>query len=172
MESRIYTLEKDGKSVKLKPSQLSTGVLARIFGLFPDSILLVSDDGFVETPSDDGTFETIDDLPVWSVTGESMKPAQPSSLAVTTPHPQKCCSDKWAKKVEISEWSESEGAWMTALTLPIYLTDETANVKDVSMIVGAEVFGGEQAVLLNSEYQKVPDTKTSTGICVSVCVRG
>ena len=36
--------------------------------------MLVSDDGYVETPDDDGNFCDIDDLAVWTVAGDSTKP--------------------------------------------------------------------------------------------------
>ena len=42
---------------------------SRIFGLFPESILLLSDDGYMETADSDGQFHNIDDLSHWTVTG-------------------------------------------------------------------------------------------------------
>ena len=69
----LYTIEKDGKTVKLKPSQLTTQVIGKVFGLFPDSIILISDDGFVETPDHEGKFLDVDDLSKWVVNGDSLK---------------------------------------------------------------------------------------------------
>ena len=60
--STDYKLEKDGKTVKLKSSQLTARVLSKNFGLFPDLILLPSDDGYVETADSDGRFHDVDDL--------------------------------------------------------------------------------------------------------------
>ena len=71
---KLFTVEKDGKTVKLKAFQLTTQVLSKVFGLFPESILLLSDDGYVETADTDGRFHDVDDLPVWTVSGEVMNP--------------------------------------------------------------------------------------------------
>ena len=57
---------------KLKPGQLNQRVLGKIFNLFPDSILLVSDDGSVETADDHGNFVDVDDFPIWTCSGDSI----------------------------------------------------------------------------------------------------
>ena len=75
---KLYTVERDGKTVKLKSSQLTVQILSKIFGLFPESILLLSDDGYVETANSDGRFQDVDDLPQWTVSGDSLKPPAPS----------------------------------------------------------------------------------------------
>ena len=71
---KLFTVEKDGKTVKLKASQLTTQVLSKVFGLFPESILLLLDDGYVETAETDGRFHDVDDLPAWIVSGELINP--------------------------------------------------------------------------------------------------
>ena len=76
MDYKLYTVEHEGKTVKLKSSQLNVQILSKIFGLFPNSILLLSDDGYVETADSDGRFHDVDDLSQWTVTGECMKPCQ------------------------------------------------------------------------------------------------
>ena len=82
---KLFTVEKDGKSLKLKERQLTTSVLARVFCLFPETIILVSDDGYVEILDEDGCFNSVDDLPVWTVTGDSMNPtsAAPPTAMMT-----------------------------------------------------------------------------------------
>ena len=67
-----YTVEHGTIRRKLKPGQMSQRVLGKIFNLFPDSILLVSDDGLVETADDHGNFSDIDDLPVWTCSGDNV----------------------------------------------------------------------------------------------------
>lgn len=47
---KLFTVEWDGKSLKLKEKQLTTMVLSRVFNLFPETILLVTEDGYVELP--------------------------------------------------------------------------------------------------------------------------
>ena len=36
---KLFTVEKDGKSLKLKERQLTTSVLAQVFCLFPETII-------------------------------------------------------------------------------------------------------------------------------------
>ena len=71
---KLFTVEKDGKTVKLKASQLTTQVMSNVFGLFPESILLLSNDGYAETADTDGRFHDVDDLPMWTVSGELINP--------------------------------------------------------------------------------------------------
>ena len=71
---KLYTVERDGKTVKLKSSQLTVQILSKIFGLFPESILLLSNDGYVETADPDGRFHDVDDLSHRTVSGDSLKP--------------------------------------------------------------------------------------------------
>ena len=73
--TKIYSIEREGKSLKLKAKQLTTQVLAKLFSVFPETILLVSEDGYVETADEDGNFDDIDDLPTWTVAGDSTKPS-------------------------------------------------------------------------------------------------
>ena len=79
---KLYTVEWDGKSVKLKSSQLTVQILSKIFGLFPESIILLSDDGYVETSDLERRFHDVDDLPHWTVSGDSLKP--PASPAASS----------------------------------------------------------------------------------------
>ena len=69
----------------------------------------------------------------------------------------------WRKYIEICKWSDRVGTWVKTLNLPIQLTERTANIRDASGIVSAEAFGGEQAILLDCDYLKVPDTYTTRG---------
>ena len=72
---KLFTVEKEGKTVKLnKVSQLTTQVMSNGFGLFPESILLLSNDGYVETADTDGRFHDVDDLPMWTVSGVLINP--------------------------------------------------------------------------------------------------
>jgi len=42
--------------------------------LFPEWIIQVSDDGYVEIPNKEGYFIDVDNLTTWTVTGYSMTP--------------------------------------------------------------------------------------------------
>ncbi len=211
----LYTVEKDGKTVKLKSSQLSTVVLSKVFGLFPESILLLSDDGYVETADNEGRFHDVDDLPVWTVSGESMRPADSASgSSVITQYSYQPPASKaskrgrgkgrwtpmfttatfgqrqkppgvraqeaaaleepgcsslapnpvvWRKYIEICKWSEHDQQWKKFTNLPIEMTEATATVPRVTQMVADDVFGGDEAVLLDIDYLKIPDTATTMG---------
>lgn len=70
---KLYTVERDEKTVKLKLSQLTVQILSKIFGLFPETILLLSDDGYVETADSEGRFHDVDDLPHWTISCDPLK---------------------------------------------------------------------------------------------------
>ena len=72
--SEIYAVEMGDKRVKLKKEQLTTNVLAKIFDIFPDTIILISDDGYVATANSKGVFEDLDDIPIWTCQGTSCNP--------------------------------------------------------------------------------------------------
>lgn len=210
---KLYTIEKDGRTVKLKSSQLTTQVLSKLFGLFPDSILLLSEDGYVETADPDGRFDDVDDLPVWSVGGESMKPVvagpgpgpstsvapylyQPSvskrgkgkgkwtpggmrkppgvraeelerqDQTATVPHSKQPA--EWRKSIEVCKWSDD--GWRKMLNLPIVMTEESASVPSVTQMVANDAFNGEETVLLDIDYLKIPNTSATRGECTLVCV--
>jgi hypothetical protein len=75
MSHTYYNLYDDHKKVKLKAEQLTTKNLGQIFGLFPDTIYLMSDDGTVETPdADTGAFEDLWSFHKYQVHGEFLLP--------------------------------------------------------------------------------------------------
>ena len=51
-----YSLRNDKLSVKLRESQMSASTIGKIFNVFPQSIVLISDDGSVATPDASGVF--------------------------------------------------------------------------------------------------------------------
>ena len=59
--------------VKLTWKQLTTNVLGKIFGVFPEMIVLISGDGFVATANSKGLFEDLYDVPIWTCQGTSCK---------------------------------------------------------------------------------------------------
>ena len=67
-----YMVEHACIQQRLKQRQMNQWVLGQLFHLFPDSILLMSDDGLVETVDCHGNFPDIDDLPVWTCSGDSV----------------------------------------------------------------------------------------------------
>ena len=112
MADVVYYAEHDGKSLKLKPGQLKTDVIVKLFHLFPDSIVLVPNNGYVETPDDD-------DLAVWTVAGDSTKPhpsqtdSHPLTLCAYQPPPgrKRGSGRKWtpAFKTALFQWQKPPG---------------------------------------------------------------
>ena len=78
MEDIYYTVSGDGRDhpVRLRPCQMQATVLGKIFGLYPQSIVLIAEDGTVATPSGKGGFDTevLDDTVAWACQGNSCKP--------------------------------------------------------------------------------------------------
>ncbi|XP_064404016.1 uncharacterized protein LOC135349419 [Halichondria panicea] len=221
----LYTIEKDGKTVKLKPSQLTTQVIGKVFGLFPDSIILISDDGFVETPDHEGKFLDVDDLSKWVVNGDSLKadglpqdqqvasfsyqpPSQATSQATSrkrgrppkwspkftsallgassasgqkppgvraraepsvdgagpsTMSSSSSSRPEWRKYIEVCKWNEADKQWKKVSNVPIDLSEEIASVPNVSKMVSDELFNGEECVLMDIDYLKIPNTSTTRG---------
>ena len=82
------TLTYNSKEVKMKEGQLSAKSIGRAFHLFPDSIVLISDEGFLEDQDNYGYFPLFDSVSCrnFTVQGESMDPtsqatASPSAAA-------------------------------------------------------------------------------------------
>lgn len=98
--------------MKLKSSQLKTAVLSIVLGLFPDSIILLSDDGYVETADTDGRFHDVDDLPVWTVSGNSLQPLAGTSAG---PGPSGINSYSYqSPQARLAKWSRGKSRWTPA----------------------------------------------------------
>ena len=67
----IYKLEFEGRSLQLRPEQLSVSSIAKAFRLVEGTIILVSDRGTVAIPdAQEGLFHDADPLEVWTVQGD------------------------------------------------------------------------------------------------------
>jgi hypothetical protein len=58
----------EGRSLQMRPSQLTTTNIARAFRLIPDTIILVSDRGTVALPPE--VFDDVDECYTWTVEGD------------------------------------------------------------------------------------------------------
>lgn len=58
----------EGRSLKIRPDQLTIDVLSKVFHLIPETILLVSDVGTIAT-ADKVFFADVDSLYTWTVEG-------------------------------------------------------------------------------------------------------
>ena len=66
-----FTLEYEGRTLQMRPGQLSVANIAKTFRLIPDTIILVSERGTVAIPDgEDGIFSDIDSFDVWKVEGD------------------------------------------------------------------------------------------------------
>ena len=69
----VFTLTRDDVVRKIKGvKNLNIQNLGKVFGLFPQSITLLSYDGFVEVPNDEGFFQNVVEFLQWSVEGEGI----------------------------------------------------------------------------------------------------
>jgi hypothetical protein len=59
----------EGRSLQIRPDQLTITVLSKVFRLIPETILLVSDVGTIAT-AEDGVFCDVDNSYTWVVEGE------------------------------------------------------------------------------------------------------
>ena len=92
MEEEKYVVTHGDKTVRIRPSLLTTETLGLAFDLFPDRIILESDDGTIERPNRKGQFVGIDSSIVWACSGTSITqpPPQPgpSSVNYAYQHPK------------------------------------------------------------------------------------
>ena len=65
----LVTLEFEGRSLQLRPEQLTVSNVAKTFRLIEDTIILVSERGTVAIP-EDGVFVDVDSLDQWTVQGD------------------------------------------------------------------------------------------------------
>ena len=188
-----FSLTKDSVSVKLKPSQMMTTTLGKVFNLQPDSIFLVGDDGSVAT-SEEGNFDTyeMDNEVTWTVDGNPVRsntikhstdpkskwkpgpstvtPLPPilskksSRKSATTPVP----SASWAKSIEVCSYEASTDSIKKNFNLPIILTENTASVPKLADITSAESFDGEPVVILDNENLRIPDSQGTRGILLTL----
>lgn len=70
---------------------------------------------------------------------------------------------EWRKSIEVCKWNEQEKGWKKVSNLPVVLTDATTNVMCVAQMVADDYFNGEDAVLLDIDYLKIPDTPSTKG---------
>ena len=65
-----------------------------------------------------------------------------------------------------AEWRKSieqEKLWKKVSNLPIVMTEATANIPCVMQMAADYIFGGEETVLLDIDYLKIPDTSATRG---------
>ena len=70
-----YSLRNDNLSVMLRESQMSASTIGKIFNVFPQSIVLIGDDGNVATPDASREFSCLDLSyeTSWTVNGDASK---------------------------------------------------------------------------------------------------
>ena len=71
----LYSLRNDKLSVKLRESQMTASTIGKIFNVFPQSIVLIGDDGSVATPDGSGEFSFLDLTyeTSWTINGDPSK---------------------------------------------------------------------------------------------------
>ena len=62
----LINVTHDGRTLQMRPDQLTISVLSKAFRLIPETIFLVSDRGTIAV-AEDGVFQDVDELYTWSV---------------------------------------------------------------------------------------------------------
>lgn len=70
---------------------------------------------------------------------------------------------EWRKYIEVCKWNEADKQWKKVSNVPIDLSEEIASVPNVSKMVSDELFNGEECVLMDIDYLKIPNTSTTRG---------
>ncbi len=63
---------------------------------------------------------------------------------------------EWRKYIEVCKWNEADKQWKKVSNVPIDLSEEIASVPNVSKMVSDELFDGEECVLMDIDYLKIP----------------
>ncbi len=191
MEEEKYVVTHGEKTVRIRPSLLTTETLGLAFNLFPDRIILESDDGTIELPNRKCQFVDIDSSIVWVCSGTSISqpPTQPgpSSINYAYQQPkqkkfspvfttellsknkppgvvrQETSKKSWNKVVQICTWDDASSSWTKIENLPIQLTEETATVPYITDRVSQDSFGGAECVLVDKDYLAIPNTSSTRG---------
>ena len=186
-----YTLYTDTRKIKMKEEQLNLKCISQIFRFFPDSIILVADDGSVEFPDEQGNFSLASYLS-YQVQGDSLAkgPAPctinssplslPSTSAARAPvrTPRGISiKAKWPSKPpavaakECTEWTKSievnqvtNGELKKFSNFPIILSEPSATILHISQQLSCEVFAGKKVILLDNDNLPIPDTTASRGM--------
>ena len=189
-DATIFTLESatkrgPGNYVCMRSPQLNARAVGRVFNLSPQTVFLVADDGSVELPDEDGSFnvDNMDTSRVWTCNGDSSKPAvlpnqwlRPISsggryLSEGRPITEgrieqrtrrRSCGSEWIKRIEICDLQSS--VLKKLFNLPVSLTEQSATVSYIVEFVSEEAFDGAAVVLLDSENLKIPDTIGTRGV--------
>ena len=61
----------EGRTLQLRPNQLTVDTISRAFRLIPETILLISDRGTIAVPQE-GEFSDVDELYSWAVEGDKV----------------------------------------------------------------------------------------------------
>jgi hypothetical protein len=81
----LISVTYEGRSLQMRPDQLTVEVLSKVFRLIPQTMLLVSDVGTIAT-ADEGVFTNVDAVYTWTVEGDRVTVVgNSSSSAVAGP---------------------------------------------------------------------------------------
>ena len=106
--SGSITLKYEGKVRKIRESELDTRLIGKVFNLYPDSIVLVNEDGLVETESrEDGRFIDLSEFIEYDVEGDNLDHIPTPNLAAASsvslssaPHHAKNDTPKFSLKAK------------------------------------------------------------------------
>ena len=90
----LVDVQYEGRTLQIRPSQLTATNIARTFRLIPETIFLVSDRGTVALPTD-GVFDDVDQCYTWSVEGDKSTANLQSRPGVALQSMGNKGSDRW-----------------------------------------------------------------------------
>ena len=102
-------------------------MLSKVFGLFPDSIILV-EDGYVETVDTDGRFHNVDALPMWTVTGDWLQ----THAALSGGGPEPSGINPYSYQLPVATASKKgrgKSPWTPTYAMPMYGLQQPPGVR-------------------------------------------
>ena len=84
-----------GRKLQVRPDDLNTRDLAKIFHLIPETIILISQDDSAIVPDESGKFCNVDDFVEWTVEGEQSTLGQSGSRTLSGQSSEQPTSSWW-----------------------------------------------------------------------------
>ena len=100
MDSPIQ-IQFEARKLQIRPENLTVKSLAKIFHIVPETVILISAEGTVSVPDDEGKFGSLTESSLWTVEGDPSSFGQSGSKVLTT------SESKWKPKPFIPKASSS-----------------------------------------------------------------
>ena len=125
-EFALIDLSYGGRTLQMRPSQLTTTNIARAFRLIPDTIILVSERDTVALPQD-GVFHDVDDCYTWIVEGEK------STTNMSVAGGGHGSTPSWIKSIDLCSF-DSSNEIVAYSEYPVKMDENNAKVSSREVI--------------------------------------